>query len=295
MSWSLSDSLKKKLANHDPVVALESAVITHGLPKPLNFQCAKDLEEVVRSKGAHPATIGLIEGEVRVGLSEEEIQTLAKASSPIKVGLHNLPMGVAQRGSGGTTVATTVYMAWKAGIPVMATGGIGGVHRGKPLDISGDLPLLARAEVMVVCSGAKIILDLPATREWLETWGIGVVGYRCSDFPGFYTESTGLGVDYSAEKIDQILEIWHQKKRLGLPGSLLIVQPPPRSLDRRDVERMIDAALKEARQENITGGSITPFLLSRLSDLSQGKTLSINVDLLKENARLAAEIVCGLS
>lgn len=270
-------------------VALESAVITHGLPPPANREAATRMQHAVRAAGATPCVVAVLRGVPCVGLSDEEIDALAEYPAPSKIALHNLGLACAMQLTGGTTVAATVYLAHQAGISVMATGGIGGVHR-DGRDISGDLPVLARTPMLVVCSGAKVILDLPATREWLETWGVPVVGYQTDELPGFYTPRTGLRVDAAVSDVDALIELWEAHRALGT--AMLVVQPPPAeyAIPPDEMHALLQQALAECAAAGITGSATTPWLLKRLGELSHGRTLQVNLALLEANARLAGEI-----
>lgn len=275
-------------------VALESAVITHGLPHPHHVETAHAMLHAVREAGAIPAIVAVLRGTPCVGISEAELETLATHPAPTKIALHNLGIARAMRLTGGTTVATTVYLAHQAGIEVMATGGIGGVHR-DGRDISGDLPVLARTPMLVVCSGAKAILDLPATREWLETHGIPVVGYQTDELPGFYTARTGLHVDATVHDIDALIGLWRAHRLLGT--AMLVVQPPPASyaIDSTELETMLQETIGACAAAGITGAATTPWLLQRLAQLSEGRTVAVNRALLEANARLAGAIANALA
>lgn len=281
----------------DRRVALETAVITHGLPPPYNLEAGERMRDAVVQAGAIPALIGILKGEPIIGLISTQLRELAHHSAPQKIALHNLSLTCAKKQSGGTTVSATLWLAHQAGIQVMATGGIGGVHRGNPSDISADLPALARLPLIVVCSGAKSILDLPATREWLETWGVPVVGYRTDEFPGFYTAHTGLGVDTTVETVEEIVALWDAHRRLGTQTAMLVVQPPPEefALPAEEVEAMITKACIEAEAKGIRGAGLTPYLLRRLAEESEGKTVPLNLALLSANAELAGAIASSLS
>jgi len=279
-----------------PVVALESTLITHGLPKPINLEVARRLEAVVRKAGAIPATIAIIQGHIRVGLDADTLDYLAQASNVRKVSRRDLPIVVTQGSDGSTTVAATMWVAHQAGIRLFATGGIGGVHRGQPFDVSADLPELARTPVAVVCAGAKAILDLPLTLEWLETHGVPVIGYQCDEFPAFYSRRSGLPVDVRADTPDQAAAIIDAKWQIGLEGGVLIAVPVPLELamDEAESEAAIQTALKDAGREGVRGKAITPFLLARVSELTGGESRKANIALLENNARVAAEIAKAL-
>ncbi|MDM7461076.1 MAG: pseudouridine-5'-phosphate glycosidase [bacterium] len=270
-------------------VALESAVITHGLPRPQNLEAAHRMQTAVREQGAEPCVVAVMRGVPCVGVSEVELQALAEYPAPTKVAMHNLGVACGMRLTGGTTVGATAYLAHRAGVSVMATGGIGGVHRDRA-DVSGDLPVLARTPILVVCSGAKVILDLPATREWLETHGVPIVGYRTDELPGFYTVHTGLRVDAVAHDVDALVAIWQAHQPLGT--ALLVAQPPPETdaIPRAEMDAMLQQALAECAQAGVVGHATTPWLLQRIAQLSDGRTVRVNLSLLEANARLAAAI-----
>jgi len=317
--WTnMSDWLKlhpevaNALKSGHPVVALESTVIAHGLPYPRNVQTALRLEEIVREEGAVPATIGLIAGQVVVGLDHPQIEHLATAEGVRKVSRRDLPIVLAGKLDGATTVATTAWAAQRAGVQVFATGGIGGVHRsgsrkvegGTPIadsflstDVSADLPELAGTPVLVVCAGAKAILDLPATLEWLETHGVPVIGYRTGRFPAFYNRDSGLPVDLCAETPGQVAELFRAQRRLGLPGGMLVGVPVPEEfeLPADQMEAAIEQALAEAQAQGIRGKAITPFLLARISALTGEASLRANLALLENNSRVSAQIAGALA
>ncbi len=274
-------------------VALESAVITHGLPYPTNLEAARRMQHAVEASGATPSIVAVVQGKPRVGISEAELMMLAQAPAPSKIALHNLGIACAMQLTGGTTVAATVYLARQAGIEVMATGGIGGVHRDRR-DVSGDLPTLARTPMLVLCSGAKVILDLPATREWLETYGIPVIGYQTDELPGFYTPHTGLRVDATVHDVDALVELWQAHREVGT--AMLVVQPPPAeyAIPRAELDALLEQALRECAESKVAGSATTPWLLKRLAELSNGRTLQVNLALLESNARLAGQIARSL-
>ena len=280
-----------------PVVALESTVIAHGLPRPVNLETARRLESIVREAGAVPATIAILDGKLCVGLDDEELRLLAESDGVRKISTRDIPIAVAQRWTGATTVATTIWIAHRAGIKVFATGGIGGVHRGALPDVSADLPELARTPIVVVCSGAKIVLDLPATREWLETHAVTIVGYGCDDLPAFYSRSSGLAVDARANSPAEVVEIFRAQQALEIDSALLVTVPVAQEFEvpAEQLKTALDDALAEAQRENITGRELTPFLLSKMAQRSQGATLRANIALLENNARVAAEIARALS
>lgn len=278
------------------MVALESTVIAHGLPRPTNLQTAQRLEQIVREAGATPATIGIIDGQLKVGLGTDQIRLLAEEPNIRKVSTRDLPIAVAERWNGATTVATTCWIAHRAGIKVFATGGIGGVHRGALPDVSADLPELARTPIIVVCSGAKIVLDLPSTREWLETYGVTVVGYQCDEFPAFYSRRSGLPVDTRANTPADVVAIYRAQRALNIESALLLTVPVPVEFEvpADQLQSALDGALASAERAGITGRDLTPFLLGHMAERSGGVTLRANIALLENNARIAAEIAVAL-
>ncbi len=278
------------------VVALESTVIAHGLPRPTNLQTAQRLEQIVRAAGAVPATTGIVAGKLKVGLNGAEILKLATEDNIRKISMRDLPIAVAERWDGATTVATTCWIAHRAGIKVFATGGIGGIHRGSLPDVSADLPELARTPIVVVCSGAKIVLDLPATREWLETHGVTVVGYQCDEFPAFYSRSSALPVDTRASSPADVVALFLAQRALQSDSALLVTVPVPEEFEvpHELLLTVLDEAITSAERNHIVGRELTPFLLSQMAERSQGSTLRANIALLENNARVAAEIAVAL-
>ncbi len=276
------------------VVALESTVISHGLPFPANLATAQELEAVVRQHGATPATIALIDGQIRVGLSQADLERLATEQDVTKVSRRDLPVVLARGGLGATTVASTMYAAHLAGIKVFGTGGLGGVHRGAAtsFDISADLTELARTPVVVVCAGAKAILDLPLTLEYLETLGVPVIGYGTDELPAFYSRQSGLKLVARADSAAEVARIAHIKWELGLEGGLVVVVPPPLEADlpAREIEAALTRALAAAEQAGVRGKAVTPFLLEAIRHETGGRSLDTNVALLKNNVRVATEI-----
>ena len=279
------------------MVALESTVIAHGLPRPLNLETARRLEQIVREHGAVPATIAILEGVLAVGLSDKEIEHIAESEAVRKVSRRDLALAVAEKWDGATTVASTMWIAHRAGIRVFATGGIGGVHRGSLPDVSADLPELAQTPMLVVCSGAKIVLDLPATREWLETFGVTVLGYGVEEMPAFYSRTSGLPVDARIDSPQQAARIHLAQRALKTEGAILVTVPVPADMEvsAAMLEEVLNAALDEAERNGIKGRELTPFLLTRMSQESQGATLRANISLLENNARVAALIARALS
>jgi len=288
----LGVEVTKALQERRPVVALESTVIAHGLPRPLNLETAQRLEQIMRDAGATPATIAVLNGELCVGLDGSQIEVIANSSDVKKISTRDLPLARAHKWNAATTVATTIWIAKRAGIDVFATGGIGGVHRGSLLDISADLPELARTPITVVCSGAKIVLDLPATREWLETFGITVVGYQCDELPAFYSRDSGLPIDARIDSPHEVVKIIRSQRELGIISALLVTVPVPQAAEvsAQLLEQVLRGSLQEADQKQIVGREVTPFLLARMSEATDGATLRANVALLENNARIAAEI-----
>ncbi|NPV88056.1 pseudouridine-5'-phosphate glycosidase [Coprothermobacteraceae bacterium] len=295
----LSPPVEEALRYGEPVVALESTIITHGMPYPTNVETALEVEEVVRRLGAVPATIGVIKGRVVVGLDKAQIEFLGNSTEIVKLGMRDLPMAVVRGLSGGTTVSATMYAARTAGIRVFATGGIGGVHReaARTFDISMDLEALASIPVTVVCAGAKAILDLPATLEYLETKGVLVLGYQTEEFPAFYSSRSGLGLEYRVDTPQEVAQVIRARDKLGLSAAVLVANPPPsdRELPADLVEELINKGLEEAKASGVRGKAVTPFLLDYLSRHSGGETLETNVALIKNNASVAAQIALALS
>lgn len=280
-----------------PIVALESTIITHGMPYPQNVQTARELELIIETNGAVPATIAVIDGEICIGLTDEQLLKLAQSAGVMKLSRRDLAWAVAMKRMGATTVAATMIAAERANIKVFATGGIGGVHRGaeQNWDVSADLTELARTNVTVVCAGPKAILDLPATLEYLETLGVPVVGYQCDELPAFYSAKSGLSLELRAERPDDIARFMKTRSDLEIKGGVLVVNPIPSNYE-IPIEVMnqhIESALREARQQAINGKDLTPFLLDRIRMHTSGKSLDANIALVKNNAQLAAIIACA--
>jgi len=294
---NISAEVGAALAAKKPVVALESTVIAHGLPRPTNLQVARRLEDNLRAADVRPATVGIIGGEIIVGLNNDQISLLAEDSDVKKISTRDIPIAIAREWDGATTVASTSWIANRAGIKVFATGGIGGVHRGSLPDISADLPELARTPIIVVCSGAKIVLDLPATREWLDTHGVSVVGYQCDEMPAFYSRVSGLPVDVRATSANDVVELFKVQRDLQINTALLVTVPVPEEfeVDEEELSRVLNEALETAEREGITGREVTPFLLTQMAQFSEGATLRANISLLENNARVAGEIAKALS
>lgn len=299
MNIKISPEVKKALEENRPVVALESTIISHGMPYPKNFQTAMQVEEVIRSCGAIPATIAIIKGVPTVGCSKEEIEYLAKTGrGVIKVSRRDIPIVVAKKQDGATTVAGTMILANLAGIKIFATGGIGGVHRGatETFDISADLEELAQTDVTVVCAGAKSILDLGLTLEYLETKGVPVIGYQTEELPAFFTRKSGFKVNYRLDTPEEIAEVLKEKDALGLKGGVLVANPIPEeySMEEKAISKTIEDAIAEANALGIKGKETTPFLLEKIQILTEGKSLASNIQLVFNNARLASQIAMAL-
>ena len=290
----ISQEVKHALLHHQPVVALESTIISHGMPYPKNVETALRVEQVIRNAGCIPATIGIIEGEPIIGMSAEEIELFGKREGILKVSRRDLPIVYAKKMWGATTVAATMILARQADIEVFVTGGIGGVHRhgNETFDISADLQELSRTDVTVVCAGAKAILDLPLTMEYLETMGVPVLGYQTKELPAFYTRKSGIALEYSFDTPLELAMIIKEKRKAHLHGGLLITNPIPEeyALDENLMNQSVNQALKEADEKGIHGKDVTPFLLRRVVELTGGESLESNIQLVLNNARLGAEI-----
>ena len=290
----ISQDISKAINHNEAVVALESSVIAHGLPSPINVETALAMEEAVRSAGAVPATIGVIEGKARIGLTKEEIERLGKGGAP-KLATRDLAYAVHKKLDGGTTVSSTARLALASNIAIMATGGIGGVHRNfsQTFDVSADLWELARTPIIIVCSGIKSVLDIAATMEWLETHGIPVYGFGTDELPSFYSSKSGMAIP----KLDDAHDVAELAKlgggALGIRGSMIIAAPVPKEAE-VDVADEIAAAVKDADEQVIRGKELTPFLLNRVAELTNGKSIQANVALLKNNAKVAAQIASAM-
>ena len=295
----ISEEVKAAIANNQAVVALESTIISHGMPYPKNVETALNVEKIVRDNGAIPATIAILNGRLKVGLSPEEIEFLGKAPNVQKTSRRDIPFIIAKGLTGATTVASTMILAAMAGIKVFATGGIGGVHRGAEtsFDISADLLELAQTDVAVVCAGAKSILDLPRTKEYLETLGVSIVGYQTDAFPDFYTRDSGLKVDYRVDTTEDIAKIIRTKEELGFKAGLIIANPIPTEyeMDPTYIRSKINEALDKSIQQGVKGKEVTPFLLAALHHDTEGKSVVANKALVFNNSRLAARIAKSLS
>ncbi|WP_394867058.1 pseudouridine-5'-phosphate glycosidase [Paraclostridium bifermentans] len=291
--------VKKALTEGLPVVALESTIISHGMPYPKNIEMAKTVSKIIRENGAIPATIAIIDGVLKVGLTTEEIEFLGTSKDVVKASRRDLPFIISKKLNGATTVATTMILANLAGVKVFATGGIGGVHRGaqETFDISADLQELANTNVAVICAGAKSILDIGLTLEYLETNGVPVVGFETEEFPAFYTRKSGFGVDYKVESSLEVASALKAKWDLNLKGGMVIGNPIPKEfeMDYDTINNAIESALKEAEEKNIAGKKVTPFLLDRVKTITDGKSLDANIELVYNNAKVAAQIAKDLS
>src|SRR5690554_3178665 len=290
----LSPEVSKALAQNKPVVAVSLTINAHGFPYPENYQLALELEGLLWEEGVVPATIAILGGQLKVGLSEEEIHYLAQSGGVPKASLRDVPLLAALGLDGATTVAATMQIAHWAGIKVFVTGGIGGVHRSaeQTFDISADLKALASYEVMVVCAGAKSVLDLPKTLEVLESQGTSVIGYQTDRFPAFYLRDSGLGVDYRVDEPELIAEAFRIKERLGVPGGMVVVTPIPEEdeVDAAQFNGWLEQILEECRTRGVAGKDVTPFMLRRLHEISQGETVRANQALVKNNLRLGAQL-----
>lgn len=297
---TLTEELKSAIAQNKAVVALESTIIAHGMPYPQNLEMAQEVEQIIRDNGAVPATIAVIDGELRAGMSVAELEHFAKTGpSIIKVSTRDLPFVVARKITGATTVASTMYLAAMAKIHTFATGGIGGAHRGaeKNFDISADLIEFSKSNVAVVTAGAKAILDLALTLETLETFGVPVVGYGTDDFPAFYSRSSGHKVPMRCDTPNEIAAMMKAKWAMDLNGGIVVANPIPHEAEipSTEIAPTIETAITEAKAQKIIGKNVTPFLLARLAEITQGRSLKANIALVKANAKLAAEIAVAYS
>jgi pseudouridine-5'-phosphate glycosidase len=291
----INPEVKTALETGTPVVALESTIISHGMPYPQNVETAQKVEQIIRDNGAIPATIAIIKGRLKVGMTAEEIEYLGKTGLAVtKASRRDIPFIVASKGDGATTVASTMILANMAGIKVFATGGIGGVHRGaqQTFDISADLQELSNTDVAVVCAGAKSILDIGLTLEYLETQGVPVVGYQTNILPAFYTRESEFGVDYQLDSPDQIAAAMKAKWDMGLKGGIVVANPIPEesALDREMIDQAIADSVSEMEEKGISGKDSTPFLLAKVAEITAGNSLAANIKLVFNNAELAAKI-----
>lgn len=295
----IKPEVSKALEKGQAVVALESTIIAHGMPYPDNIETALDIERIIRDKGAIPATIGIIDGKIKVGMTEEEIKFLGQSDQVTKVSRRDMPAVLAQKLHGATTVAGTMIAASLAGIEIFVTGGIGGVHRGadKSFDISADLQELKQTGVTVVSAGIKSILDIKSTLERLETFGVPVLGYKTSEFPAFYSRKSGYEVDYKLNSAREAAKTIEVKRNLGLSGGILIANPVPEgdSINFEVMNNYIEKALREAETKEIIGKEITPYLLDKIKGITDGRSLRTNISLVKDNAKVGAEIAVKLA
>ena len=295
----VNEKVQKALDEGRGVIALESTIISHGMPYPRNVETALNVEKIIRENGCEPATIGIIDGVGVIGMTSEEIEEFGKREGILKVSRRDLPVVMANKLWGATTVATTMILAHMAGIKLFVTGGIGGVHREatKTFDISADLEELANTPVTVICAGAKAILDLPLTLEYLETKGVPVLGYQTQELPAFYTRRSGLKVDYALKDAKEAARIIHTKQEMGLKGGILITNPIPEeySLDEKEMNEAIDKALADAKEEGIKGKDTTPYLLAKIKELTHGDSLESNIRLVYNNALVGSKIASELS
>ncbi len=295
--FDYSPEVANAIRDKKPVLALESTILTHGLPYPENVETAKVIESLVREQGVTPATIAVLAGKIKIGLNEDELELLVNDENVMKASKRDLPYLITEKKNAGTTVAATLFCADAVGIRVFATGGIGGVHRGEALDISADLIELSRTPMAVVCAGAKAILDLPRTLEYLETHSIPIVGYRTDSLPAFYSSQSPLVLPTRVDDIRAIVNLLNTHWQLGLSSSVLIANPIPRDeeIEAAILEPMIESAIQQADEMKIRGKEITPFLLDKMANATEGKSLKANIALIKNNVILAAEIAKGLS
>lgn len=291
---TLHPEVENALGKGDPVVALESTIIAHGMPYPQNVETARRVEDIIRSEGAVPATIAILRGKIVVGLNEQELELVGKGEDFLKVSRRDIPLVITKKLNGATNVASTMFIAAQAGIHIFVTGGIGGVHRDAPetLDISADLIELAASNVAVVCAGAKAILDIGLTLELLETHGVPVVGYRTENFPAFYTRNSGFGVDYSVHSLAELARALKAKWDLGLTGGMVVANPIPKEYELAPgiISKAISEALTEAKAKRIRGKETTPFLLARIEAITGGDSLKANIELVCHNARVGAKL-----
>jgi pseudouridine-5'-phosphate glycosidase len=296
MKFKYNEEVTGALHFDSPIVALESTVIAHGLPYPENIETAYKLERIIRDNGAVPATVAVFGGEITVGLNEDQFELLATGKEIRKISRRDVPVAVSKKLNCATTVATTAFIAHHAGIKVFATGGIGGVHRGDRTDVSADLPELANTPITVVCSGAKIVLDLPATREWLETHGITLLGWQCDELPAFYSRTSGLTVDERIETPKEVAQAIIARDDLAMRNAIVVAVPVPTEYEvpSNELDAILAESLKAAAQKGIKGKEITPFLLAQMSERSKGKTLAANIALLENNAKVASQIAMAI-
>ena len=292
--FQLSAEVEKAKKLNKPIVALETTIISHGMPYPDNLSTALDAEKIIREEGATPATIGLVDGKIKIGMSKKEIELFSKSSDVTKVSRRDIPIVMSNNSNGATTVAGTILLAKLAGINVMATGGIGGVHRDaeNTFDISADLQELSNTDITVVCAGPKSILDIGLTLEYLETMGVPVIGYNTNLLPTFYCHESKFEVDFNYTKPSDIAKVMSNQKNLSLKGGMLVCNPIPKefSIDSTIIENSINSSMETAKKNNVKGKDLTPFLLQNITSLTKGETLKSNIKLMLNNARLAAKI-----
>jgi len=295
---NVKDEVRSALAEGKPVLALESTIIAHGMPYPENVETALRVEQIVRDGGAIPATIAVMNGQIHIGLTNDELVHLAKAENAMKLSRRDLPFALAQNKLGATTVASTMIAAAMAGIEVFATGGIGGVHRGaeKTWDVSADLIELSNTNVTVICAGAKAILDLPKTMEYLETFGVPVIGFGTKELPAFYSKKSGIPLEMSVSSPRELAHLIETKRALGLSGGILVVNPIPEAynMDFDQMEKVIEKALEAARNKGIQGKAVTPFLLKSIKEFTSGQSLASNIELVLNNVQLGAAVAVAL-
>ncbi|MEK4403183.1 pseudouridine-5'-phosphate glycosidase [Sporosarcina sp. FSL K6-6792] len=295
----LSKEVQQAKEEGKAIVALESTIISHGMPYPQNVKMAREVEQIVRDNGAVPATIAIIDGKIKIGLTDEELELFGKSSDVAKVSRRDLPQIIATKKLGATTVATTMICAELVDIKIFVTGGIGGVHKGAEttMDVSADLEELAQTDVAVICAGAKSILDLALTMEYLETKGVPVLGYETECLPAFYTRNSEFKLNFSTDSIDVIADVLKTKWELNLKGGVVIANPIPEefAMDEDYINGIIDQAIKEAEENNIIGKDTTPFLLGKIKELTDGKSLDVNIELVKHNAKVGAQIAVNLN
>ncbi|AUD64797.1 pseudouridine-5-phosphate glycosidase [Tenericutes bacterium MZ-XQ] len=296
---SMKQEVKEALENHKPVVALESTIISHGMPYPQNVEMAKKVEQIVRDHGAIPATIAIMDGQIKIGLTDEDLETLANAKHVAKVSRRDLATIVSSKSLGATTVASTMICAAMAGIKFFVTGGIGGVHRGyeDTLDVSADLEELSQTNVNVICAGAKAILDLPRTMEYLETKGVSVVGYQTDVLPAFYTRTSDIKLHHKVDTVEELAHMIFTKDQLGLKAGVLIANPIPEedSLDASYINKIIDDAIRQSVIDHIEGKDVTPYLLKKIVEETKGKSLEANLALVYNNAKVGAKLAKAYS
>jgi pseudouridylate synthase len=295
----LSEEVKTAKEQGKPIVALESTIISHGMPYPQNVKTAREVEQIIREKGAVPATIAILDGKIKIGLSDQELEMFGQSTDVAKASRRDIPYLIATKQKGATTVAATMICADLADIRIFVTGGIGGVHRGAEttMDISADLEELANTNVAVICAGAKSILDIGLTMEYLETKGVPVIGYQTDRLPAFYTRTSEFSVNFRADKAEEIASTLKTKWDLNLKGGAVIANPIPEehAMDEKLITEVIESALKEASENNIAGKDTTPFLLAKVKELTGGKSLEANIELVKNNARLGADIAVSFN